>query len=156
MGAGDFGKVTSLAQAIKFNGGGVFNHTFFWESLAPISVGGGTFPDPASDLALMVTNTWGSIDKFMTAFNAQTAAIQGSGWGWLCYNKSTKNLEFRWTANQDQVSDLDPNLVPIMTIDIWEHAYYLDYQNVRPNYLKEMWKIVNWKKMAERLDAARK
>lgn len=79
--------------------------------------------------------------------------MQGSGWGWLVYNKTSKDLEFRTTANQDRIVDQGAHLEPLLTIDIWEHAYYIDYQNVRPNFMKEIWKIVNWKKVVERYNA---
>ena len=71
----------------------------------------------------------------------------------MVYNKTSKDLEFRTTANQDRIADLGAHLVPILTIDIWEHAYYIDYHNVRPNFMKEIWKIVNWGKVVERYNA---
>ena len=87
-------------------------------------------------------------------FNASTAGIQGSGWGWLAYNKTTKSVEFHTTANQDRLSDKGAHLVPLLTVDVWEHAYYLDYQNARPKFLEAIWKIVNWAKISERFAAA--
>ena len=103
----------------------------------------------------MINADFGSMDAFITHFNGQTAAVQGSGWGWLAYNKVSKKLEFHTTNNQDRLIDKGAQLVPLLTIDIWEHAYYLDYLNVRPNYLKEIWKVINWKKVEERLAAAK-
>ena len=82
--------------------------------------------------------------------------MEGSGWGWLVYNKASHSLEYRQTKNQDMPSDLGQDYRPLLTIDIWEHAYYLDYKNLRPTYLKEMWKIINWKKVADRLADAKK
>ena len=82
--------------------------------------------------------------------------MQGSGWGWLLYNKNTGALVYRTTANQDTPQDISPVMVPLLTIDVWEHAYYLDYKNVRPVFLQNMWKIINWEKVAERLAAAKK
>ena len=82
--------------------------------------------------------------------------MEGSGWGWLVYNKASTSLEYRQTKNQDMPSDLGHDYRPLLTIDIWEHAYYLDYKNLRPTYLKEMWKIINWKKVADRLAEAKK
>ena len=87
-------------------------------------------------------------------FNTRTASIQGSGWGWLVYNKRKESLSFRATANQDLITDVSPYLVPIINIDIREHAYYLDYKNSRPGYLEKMWTIINWQKAEERLVAA--
>ena len=89
-------------------------------------------------------------------FNSSTAAIQGSGWGWLAYNKQNQMIEFHATANQDTLIEKGSHLVPLLTIDIWEHAYYLDYQNARPKFLNEMWRIVNWSKINDRFMAASK
>ena len=153
--SGDTQKYVDLSQGIKFNGGGHLNHEFFWDSLAPVSNGGGVLPAAGSDLHKMLTHSFGSVENFITFFSANTAAVQGSGWGWLAYNKTSKELEFRTTANQDRLCDQGAHLVPLLTIDIWEHAYYIDYQNVRPTFMKEIWKIVNWGKVAERLAAAK-
>lgn len=90
---------------------------------------------------------WGSIDNFIKVFNKQTAVVQGSGWGWLLYNKGSGLLEYRQTQNQDTPADIGQGLVPLLTIDVWEHAYYLDYKNMRPTYLQDMWKIINWQKV---------
>lgn len=124
---GDHLKITELSQGIKFNGGGHLNHEFFWESLAPISGGGGVAPASDSALGKLIAHSFGSFDDFVKGFSAQTVAVQGSGWGWLAYNKQTKELEIRTTFNQDRLCDQSPNLVPLLTIDVWEHAYYLDY-----------------------------
>ena len=87
-------------------------------------------------------------------FNARTAAIQGSGWGWLVYNKRKDALSFRIAYNQDPITDVSPYVVPIIGIDVWEHAYYIDYKNARPKYLENIWRIINWQKAEERLIAA--
>ena len=152
--SGDHQKFVDLSQAIKFNGGGHLNHEFFWESLAPISNGGGVTPAKGSKLHDALCANFGSVEDFIAHFSANTAAVQGSGWGWLAYNKNSKELEFRTSANQDRLVDQGAHLVPLLTIDIWEHAYYIDYQNVRPNFMKEIWKVVNWKKVEERYEAA--
>ena len=132
------------------------NHEFFWDTLAPVSQGGGALPDPGTGLHTMMTEEWGSIENFQQLFNSRTALVQGSGWGWLLYNKNTGALNYRTTSNQDTPMDISPVLVPLLTIDVWEHAYYLDYKNLRPVFLKNMWQIINWKKVAERLEAAKK
>lgn len=144
LATGNIKKYIELTNAIKFNGGGHLNHEFFWESLAPIKAGGGAIPDAKSDLRIMIEAEWGSIEKFQETFNTQTTTIQGSGWGWLLYNRGSGMLEYRQTANQDTPADIGQGLVPLLTIDVWEHAYYLDYKNLRPTFLKEMWKVVNW------------
>ena len=150
---GDLQKSIGLSQQIKFNGGGHLNHEFFWESLCPQA--DSSLPEEGSELHRHIIEGWGTLDNFIKVFNARTAAIQGSGWGWLVYNKNKDSVSFRATANQDLITDLNPNLVPILNIDIWEHAYYLDYKNARPQYLNSMWKIINWRKVEERLMAAK-
>ena len=95
----DFAKTVSLAHNLRFFGGGHYNHKFFWESLAPKSAGGGALPKVESDLAQQINATWGSFDKFIANFSNNTAAIQGSGWGWLVYHKGSKQLEFRPSYN---------------------------------------------------------
>jgi superoxide dismutase, Fe-Mn family len=152
---GDINKYVMLANGIKFNGGGHLNHEFFWETLAPIKAGGGALPDQGQELRTLIDNEWGSIEKFQEYFNTHTASLQGSGWGWLVYNKTSKLLEYRQTRNQDMPSDLNDDYAALLTIDIWEHAYYLDYKNLRPTFLKEMWKVIDWQKVSQRLEQAK-
>ncbi|KAI1290689.1 Superoxide dismutase [Mn], mitochondrial [Mortierella claussenii] len=142
----------AIQSAIKFNGGGHINHTLFWENLAPKSSGGGE--KPTGELLKEIEKTWGSLDKFIEKFNTQTAAVQGSGWGWLGYNKDFKRLEIATTANQDPLKPTT-GLIPLLGIDVWEHAYYLQYKNVRPDYLKAVWEVVNWKTVADRFSKHR-
>ena len=103
-------------------------------------------------VAAILATQWGSVDAFKTEFNAKTAAVQGSGWGWLGYDKAAKKLAIATCANQDPLSTT--GLVPLLGIDVWEHAYYLQYKNVRPEYLKQVWGVVNWKDVASRYAAA--
>ena len=131
------------------------NHEFFWDNLAPTAAGGGQRPSEDSELHKMLVRDFGSVDAFIEHFNANTAAVQGSGWGWLAFNKTAGKLEFHTTKDQDRLSDKGAHLVPLLTVDIWEHAYYLDYLNVRPNFLKEIWKVINWAKVQERLNQAK-
>lgn len=149
--SGDHSTFVGLTQAIKFNGGGHVNHEIFWESMAPVGQGGGEMPAPGSPLEKALSQAFGSVDGFIEHFNANTAAVQGSGWGWLAYNKTSGELQFTTTSNQDT---LGGNLVPLLGIDVWEHAYYIDYRNVRPNYLKAIWGVINWPKVAEKYLAA--
>ena len=95
--------------------------------MTPTSEGGGILPDEDSDLAQSIVAGFGSMDEFIKHFSAKTAALQGSGWGWLAYNKISGNVEYQTTVNQDRLSDIGAHLVPLLTIDVWEHAYYLDY-----------------------------
>jgi superoxide dismutase, Fe-Mn family len=105
-------------------------------------------------LSEAIIGQFGSLDKFIDRFNAQTAAVQGSGWGWLAYDKVNTRLVISTCSNQDPVSAA--GLVPLLGVDVWEHAYYLQYKNARPDYLKAIWKVVNWKNVGERYEAARK
>ncbi|KAH9957829.1 Mn superoxide dismutase [Russula dissimulans] len=128
----------SLQPALKFNGGGHINHSLFWKNLAPVKQGGGQLKDGKLKAALELD--FGSVDAFKTQFNATTAALQGSGWGWLGYNSKTKKLEIVTTANQDPLL----THVPIIGIDIWEHAFYLQYKNVKADYLSAIWHVINF------------
>eukprot|EP01097_Dermamoeba_algensis_P007183 TRINITY_DN44_c0_g1_i1.p1 TRINITY_DN44_c0_g1~~TRINITY_DN44_c0_g1_i1.p1 ORF type:complete len:227 (+),score=65.02 TRINITY_DN44_c0_g1_i1:93-773(+) len=150
----DVGKMIALQSAIKFNGGGHVNHSIFWTNLAPTKEGGG-FADPKFHVVQAITKKFGSVEAFVTKFNSQTAAVQGSGWGWLGFNRNTHDIEVITLPNQDPLSVT--GLVPLLGVDVWEHAYYLDYKNARPDYLKEIWKVVNWKNVEERyLEASKK
>lgn len=148
----DIAAQIGLQSAIKFNGGGHVNHSIFWTNLAPTSKGGGTPPEGA--LAKAIDQDFGSLDKFVEQMSAKAVAIQGSGWGWLGYNKPRKHLEIVTCDNQDPL--VIKGLIPLLGIDVWEHAYYLQYKNVRADYVKAIWKIINWKNVAERYDQANK
>jgi len=147
----DIAKMASLLSAINFNGGGHINHSIFWTNLAPQSEGGGAPPEGA--LADAINDEFGSLDDLITEFNGMTGPIQGSGWGWLGYNKKRKRLELATCSNQDPL--VSKGLIPLLGVDVWEHAYYLQYKNARPDYLKAIWAVVNWKNVAERYEAAK-
>lgn len=138
----------ALQGALKFNGGGHINHSIFWTNLTSPKSGGGELSKGA--LADAIARDFGSLDAFKTKFATQAAGVQGSGWGWLGYNSATKKLEIATTANQDPLL----HLTPLLGVDVWEHAYYLQYKNVRPDYLKAIWSVVNWKNVSERLSKA--
>jgi len=146
----DLAAMIALDSAIKFNGGGHVNHSIFWTNLAPIAEGGGSAPQGA--LATAIDKTFGSLDALIEAMSAKAIAVQGSGWAWLGFNKAKKSLEIVTCNNQDPLST--QGLVPLLGIDVWEHAYYLQYKNVRADYVKSIWKVVNWKNVAERYNAA--
>jgi len=149
----DYATMIALQGAIQFNGGGHLNHSIFWQNLCPVK--DVVTPNDANpELGKAIEAQWGSLDNFKTEFNTKTAAIQGSGWGWLGYNKQSKKLEFATCANQDPL--VMKGLVPLLGIDVWEHAYYLQYKNARPEYLKQIWQVVNWKDVAARYEAAKK
>ncbi len=127
------------------NGGGHFNHSLFWETMSPD--GGG---EPSGELATAIASTFGSFDAFKEQFEAAGVARFGSGWVWLVLDGG--ELKITSTANQD--SPVLEGQVPLVGNDVWEHAYYLQYQNKRPDYLKAWWNVVNWPKVAERFSAA--
>jgi Fe-Mn family superoxide dismutase len=147
---GDTSGIIALQGALKFNGGGHLNHTLFWENLSPSKSGG----SPGGTLATAIKESFGDFDSMKAEMTAKTVAVQGSGWGWLGYNPSTGRLEVATCANQDPLQ-ATTGLVPLMGIDVWEHAYYVDYRNVRPDYVKAVWDIINWKVVEERLAAAK-
>lgn len=148
MAAGDAKTIVKLTGAVNFNGGGHANHSLFWSIMSPD--GGG---EPQGDLADAIGDSFGSFAAFKDHFSATTAAIQGSGWGWLCYNPATKKLAYQATANQDNPAKL--GLSPILGLDVWEHAYYLSYQNKRPDYVSAWWNVVDWNKVGEHFSKAR-
>lgn len=148
---GDLDGMIRLQPAIRFNGGGHLNHSIFWTNLAPQGKGGGGAPEGA--LATAIDKAFGSFDSFKESFNSQAAAVQGSGWGWLGYNRTTGRVEIATCSNQDPLF-ATTGLIPLLGIDVWEHAYYLQFKNARPAYLKAIWDVVNWKNVEERFAAA--
>lgn len=135
-----------IRTVIRNNGGGHSNHSFFWEILSPD--GGG---EPTGELKEAIDSTFGSVDKFKEEFAAAAAGQFGSGWAWLVLNNGS--LEVTSTPNQD--SPLTEGKVPLIGLDVWEHAYYLTYRNVRPDYISAFWNIVNWDEAAKRYNAAK-
>lgn len=145
-------KMAGLLSAINFNGGGHLNHSIFWTNLAPEGKGGGG--KPKGELAKAIDQKFGSFEKFVEYFSAKTVAIQGSGWGWLGYNPELQKLCVTTCGNQDALKT--KGLVPLLGFDVWEHAYYLQYKNVRADYVKNIWRIVNWDNVSERYNNAKK
>jgi len=145
--AGDVSSMISLQGAMKFNGGGHLNHTLFWENLCPKS--SSNFPS-SGVLKDAIDTRFGSVDNMKKEITAMSVGVQGSGWGWLGYNAKTGRVEAATCANQDPLQPTT-GLVPLLGIDVWEHAYYVDYRNVRPNYVNAIWDIINWDKVQERL-----
>ncbi|CAE6507683.1 unnamed protein product [Rhizoctonia solani] len=136
----------ALQAALKFNGGGHLNHSLFWKNLAPA---GSQETEITKDgpLETEIKNTWGDLNTFKQEFTATSLGIQGSGWGWLVYHPLTKHLEIITTANQDPVL---PPYVALFGVDMWEHAFYLQYKNVKPDYLAAIWNVINWKEAEKR------
>ncbi len=136
-----------IRTAVRNNAGGHANHSLFWEIMSPD--GGG---EPEGELKAAIADVWGSTDDLKTAINDAGVKRFGSGWTWLIYDGT--GLAVKSTPNQDSpVIDSD---VPLLGIDVWEHAYYLNYQNRRPDYLAAWWNVVNWAAVAHRFEAADK
>jgi len=140
----------SISPAVRNNGGGHWNHTFFWDSLAANA--GGT---PSGKVAEAINAAFGSFDAFKEKFNTAGTTRFGSGWAWLTVKDG--KLEVSSTPNQDNplMDVAEVKGTPILGADVWEHAYYLKYQNKRPDYLAAFWNVVNWKKVEERFEAAK-
>jgi len=141
----DVAAMIALQPNLKFNGGGHENHSLFWKVLQPKK----EYSDPSGELKRMIERDFGSFENMKQKFASQTVAVQGSGWGWLGLNKETKTLHVVTTANQDPC--ITTGLVPVFGVDVWEHAYYLQYKNLRPDYVNKVWEIVNWKQVEENL-----
>ncbi len=137
----------NIRTAVRNNAGGHVNHSMFWTIMGPN--GGG---EPSGELANAINQAFGSFDQFKAAFNDAGAKRFGSGWVWLVLDQSGK-LSVTSTANQD--SPLTDGLYPVMGNDVWEHAYYLKYQNRRPEYLAAWWNVVNWNEIARRYQQGR-
>lgn len=140
----------SLTKVINFHGGGHINHSLFWKNLAPKSDGGGEPPAHNSKLGEAITEYYGSLDKLIEQVNGKLAGIQGSGWAWIVKEKETGALDVITKANQDIV---DGPHIPIVGIDAWEHAYYLQYKNVKGDYFKAIWNVINWQEAEKRFSA---
>lgn len=132
-----------IKTTVQNNGGGYANHSLFWSILSPNAK-----KKPTGKLLEKINSTFGNFTKFKEEFSVTTASQFGSGWGWLIKNPQD-NLEIITTANQN--SPLSRGLTPLMTVDIWEHAYYLKYQNRRPDYLKAIWNVIDWEQVEKNL-----
>nr|BAJ21358.1 Mn-superoxide dismutase [Polyandrocarpa misakiensis] len=145
---GDTSTIIGLAPALRFNGGGHINHSIFWTNLSPS--GGG---EPDGDLAAAISRDFGSFEKMKEKLSTSSVAVQGSGWGWLGYNRDSQKLQIETCGNQDPLQ-ATTGLIPLLGIDVWEHAYYLQYQNVRPDYVKHVFNVINWANIADRFSMA--
>jgi len=145
-----FKTISKAPKAVRNNGGGHWNHSLFWELLAPQGETG----EPSAELAAAIDRDLGGMDKFKEAFNAAGAGQFGSGWAWLIVQDG--KLKVTSTPNQDNplMDVADEKGAVVLAADVWEHAYYLKYQNRRPDYLKAFWTVVNWNKANELFAAA--
>jgi len=137
-----------IRTAVRNNGGGHANHTLFWTIIGP-NAGG----QPQGNVAAAINQTFGSFDAFKEKFAQAATTRFGSGWAWVSVTKDGK-LEVSSTPNQD--SPLSEGKTPILTIDVWEHAYYLNYQNRRPDYIAAFWNVINWQEVEKRYNAVKK
>ena len=146
--AGDFANVNRLQKDLAFNLSGHINHTIFWTNLSP---NGGD--KPTGELAAAIDDNFGSFDKFVGHFTAASAGIQGSGWGALVWDSLGGKLLVQ--QYYDHQNNFTTGSVPLLLLDMWEHAFYLDYLNVKADYIKGFWKIANWENVQQRFAAAR-
>lgn len=140
-------KNNSDNMAIRNHGGGFWNHQFYWESMGEKS-------EPTGEVLEAITSSFGSFEEFKNQFSAKAAAVFGSGWTWLG-KREDGSLIIHNTANQDNtfMPVVDEKYTPILVIDVWEHAYYIDYQNRRPEYIEKFFNVVNWNKVNERFNS---
>lgn len=143
--------VSDYSMATRNNGGGHYNHSLFWSLLAAPGTGG----EPSAELGAALTARFGSIAQFKTAFENAALGVFGSGWAWLILDENGA-LAISTTPNQDNplMDTVSPNGEPLLAIDVWEHAYYLDFQNVRADYVRGWWPIVNWNEVNRRYAAS--
>lgn len=144
-------KADDYSDAVRNNAGGHWNHTFFWSIMKPAAQSGA----PSPELLEGINKNFGSLDAFKQAFEKAGAGRFGSGWVWLIVNKG-RNLEITTTRNQDNplMDDADDKGIPVLGNDVWEHAYYLQYNNRRADYLRNWWQVVNWKQVSDNYAAA--
>ncbi len=144
-GTGDAGLIKHWSRELSFHGSGHVNHALFWLTMATAGNGGGGAPSGA--LAEAIDASFGSFEKFKTHFSAASGAVEGSGWGWLVHEPTSgRLLVIQGEKQQDMMMT---GVTPLLGLDVWEHAYYLKYQNRRADYVKSWWSVVNWSKVAQ-------
>jgi superoxide dismutase, Fe-Mn family len=146
--SGDFGAIVGLEKTLAFNLGGHVNHSIFWNNLSP---DGGD--EPTGELSAALDEHFGSFDAFRAHFTAVATTIQGSGWAVLGWDTLGRRLLIHQLY--DQQANLPAGQIPLVMLDMWEHAFYLQYRNVKPDYVKAWWNVVNWADAQQRFDAAR-
>lgn len=146
--SGDVALVKHWERELAFHGSGHFMHCIFWNNLSPR--GGG---DPSGDLGAALAESFGSFQAFQTQFSAASTQVEGSGWGVLAYQTMSDQLIVLGVEKHQDLTQF--GCLPLLVLDVWEHAYYLKYQNRRPEYVKAFWNVVNWEDVSERYDAAK-
>merc|ERR1712226_114998 len=147
---GDEETIQKLASPIAFNYGGYVNHIIYWENMSPN--GGGECPE--GGLRDAIIKDFGSIENMQQQLSARSIGVQGSGWGWLGFDNKSDKLVIATTPNQNTLEG-DHGFKPLIGIDVWEHAYYLQYKNVRPDYVKKFWDIIDWNDVMNKYEAAK-
>ncbi len=146
--SGDFGLVKHWEREAAFHGSGHFLHSIFWQNMGP-----GKGGQPSGALAEQIRKDFGSFEAFQKQFTAAAGAVEGSGWAMLCWEPNAGTLTILMAEKHQNLTQW--GVVPLLVLDVWEHAYYLKYQNRRPEYIKAWWNVVNWDDVAARLQAAR-
>jgi Fe-Mn family superoxide dismutase len=149
--SGDYALVKHWSREAAFHGSGHFLHSIFWTNMAPAGQGGGGAP--SGDLVAQINKDFGSFANFKAQFSAAANAVEGSGWALLVWEPVSGHLEVLQAEKHQNLTQW--GVVPLLVLDVWEHAYYLKYQNARPAYVEAWWNVVNWSDVAERLKAAR-
>lgn len=150
--SGDFAMVQYWSRKVAFNGGGHWLHTMFWDVMAPSGKGGGG--RPSGELASMIDRDFGSYELFKKQFTAAAVQVEGSGWALLHYRHDDRRLVIMQAENQQKLTSW--GTIPVLGVDVWEHAYYLKYQNRRADYVEAWWNVVNWNAVAKRIQAAQR
>jgi len=144
--SGDYANIQQLSRLLAFHAGGHFNHIVFWNNMAPAGKGGGGAP--SGRLADQLGKDFGSVEKFKEHFAAAAGAVEGNGWGVLAYHPALRRLVVMTMMNQQDLITI--GTMPLLMCDVWEHAYYLKYQNRRADYIAAWWNVVNWSNVEER------
>ncbi len=140
---GDFGNIRHIERQLAFNGSGHFNHCLFWQNMTPAD----NYEDPSGNLLKQIKNDFGSFDDFKAQFSAAAGGVEGSGWGFLAWQPGGEQLVTLAAENHQKQTQF--TAIPILALDVWEHAYYLNYQNNRGEYINKWWNIVDWNNVAE-------
>ncbi|NLX11506.1 MAG: superoxide dismutase [Chloroflexi bacterium] len=149
--SGDYAMVKHWSREAAFHGSGHFLHSIFWPNMAPAGQGGGG--QPSGDLANQINADFGSFENFKAHYSAAANAVEGSGWALLVWEPETQHLQVLQAEKHQNLTQWI--VTPLLVLDVWEHAYYLKYQNNRAAYVEAFWNVVNWADVAERLSAAR-
>lgn len=146
--SGDFSKIQDIERRVAFHGSGHVNHTLFWRNMCPAK----DYKDPSGKLAEQINKDFGSFENFKAQFSAAAKAVEGSGWAFLVWSPEGNYLTT--IAGENHQKQFVNNQIPLLVLDVWEHAYYLNYQNNRGAYVDAFWNIVNWENVAENFDKA--